>query len=218
MEFPPLNSIDDLPEWIARVEEDLGDVIPRSQWADAAIIYLVGYEALKMRQQRERRMEAGASDIWIWEDFQKSLSQVLEERDSRTGMQTFREDHPTAATVATAGLVTAGSLLLAPAIVVGGLSAVGFTASGVAGGSIAAGLQSTFYGGMTTGLFSACQSIGATWVVGSGSVIYGIGSLAAGAILGSSSRKIESGDDSDCESEASDLDGGNRTSPPPYDT
>jgi hypothetical protein len=83
-------------------------------------------------------------------------------------------------------------------------------------GSIAAGLQSTFYGGMTTGLFSACQSIGATWVIGSGSVISGIGSLAAGAtILGSSSRKIESGDDSDS-SEASDLEGGNRTSPPPY--
>ena len=77
MEFPPLNSIDDLPEWIARVEEDLGDAIPRSQWADAAILYLVGYEALNMRQQRTRRIEIGASDIWIWEDFQKSLSQVL---------------------------------------------------------------------------------------------------------------------------------------------
>ena len=49
-------------------------------------------------------------------------------------MQGFREDHPIAATVATAGLVTAGGLFLAPAIVVGGLNAVGFTASGVAGG------------------------------------------------------------------------------------
>ena len=84
-------------------------------------------------------------------------------------------------------------------------------------GSIAAGLQSTFYGGMTTGLFSACQSIAATSVIGLGPVVSGIGSLAAGAtILGSSSRKIESGDDSDSESEASDLAGGDRTSPPPY--
>jgi hypothetical protein len=77
MEFPPLNSSDDLPEWIARVEEDIGDVIPRSQWPDAAILYLVGYEARSMRRQRARRIEAGALDIWIWEDFQKSLSQVL---------------------------------------------------------------------------------------------------------------------------------------------
>lgn len=86
-------------------------------------------------------------------------------------------------------------------------------------GSIAAGLQSTVYGGATMGLFSACQSIGATWVVGSGSIISGFGSLAAGAaLLGSSpSRKTETDDDSDSESEASDLAGSNRSiSPPPY--
>ena len=81
IEFPPLNSSDDLELWITRVEEDLmtGDAIPRSQWADAAILYLDSYKPLKMSmmQQRKRRMEAGGSDIWIWEDFQKSLSQVL---------------------------------------------------------------------------------------------------------------------------------------------
>ena len=84
-------------------------------------------------------------------------------------------------------------------------------------GSIAAGLQSSVYGGLTTGLFSACQSIGATWVVGSGSIISGIGSLVAGAtILRSPSRENETGG-SDSESEASDLAGDNRsTSPPPY--
>lgn len=84
-------------------------------------------------------------------------------------------------------------------------------------GSIAAGLQSTVYGGLTTGVFSACQSIGATWIVGSGSIISGIGSLAAGAtLLGSSSRKTETVDDSDSESEASDPARDNRTAPPPY--
>ena len=89
-------------------------------------------------------------------------------------------------------------------------------------GSIAAGLQSSVYGGLTTGLFSTCQSIGATWVVSSGSIISGIGSLAAGStILGSTSRsrKSKTGGDSDSESEASDESdtGGNRSiSPPPY--
>lgn len=81
VEFPPLNCKDDLAAWIARVEEDLmtGDVIPRSQWADAAILYLAGYEPLNMlmKQQQARRMEAGGLDIWIWEDFQEALSQVL---------------------------------------------------------------------------------------------------------------------------------------------
>jgi hypothetical protein len=53
--------------------------IPRSQWADAAILYLAGYEQLNMsmRKQRARRMEVGGLDLWIWEDFQESLSQVL---------------------------------------------------------------------------------------------------------------------------------------------
>jgi len=81
VEFPPLNCRDDLAAWVARVEGDLmtGDVIPRSQWADAAILYLADHEPLNMlmRQQRARRMEAGGLDIWMWEDFQESLSQVL---------------------------------------------------------------------------------------------------------------------------------------------
>ena len=83
-------------------------------------------------------------------------------------------------------------------------------------GSIAAGLQSSVYGGLTTGVFSACQSIGTTGVVSSG--VSGIGSIAAGAtILRSPSRKTKAGGDSDSESETSDLAGGNRRkSRPPY--
>ena len=78
--LPPLNCKDDLGAWIARVEEDLMtiDVIPRSQWAYAAIFYLDDYEPLKMSmRQQASRMEAGGLDVWIWEDFQESLSQVL---------------------------------------------------------------------------------------------------------------------------------------------
>jgi hypothetical protein len=77
VEFPALKCKDDLVAWIARVEEDLmTGGIPRSQWADAAIPYLAGYEPVNMLQ-RARRMEAGGLDIWTWEDFQESLSQVL---------------------------------------------------------------------------------------------------------------------------------------------
>jgi hypothetical protein len=109
--------------------------------------------------------------------------------DNRTAMQKFREDHPKIATAAAASLITVGSVALGPEILVG----AGFTPSGVAAGrfssrfqilrylnmnylgSIAAGLQSVVYGGATTGFFSVCQSIGATWVVGSGSILSGIG-------------------------------------------
>ncbi|KAF9447232.1 hypothetical protein P691DRAFT_776280 [Macrolepiota fuliginosa MF-IS2] len=41
------------------------------------------------------------------------------------------------------------------------LTTLGFTTNGVAAGSIAAAAQSFFYGGATTGLFSALQSAGA---------------------------------------------------------
>lgn len=39
-------------------------------------------------------------------------------------------------------------------------AAAGFTAGGVAAGSLAAGVQSTAYGGFTSGLFSILQSVG----------------------------------------------------------
>merc|ERR1712142_48735 len=45
------------------------------------------------------------------------------------------------------------------------LPAMGFTAAGVAAGSLAAGIQSAVYGGATAGVFSAAQSAA---VVGTG--------------------------------------------------
>lgn len=54
------------------------------------------------------------------------------------------------------------------------LSAVGFGAGGVAAGSMAAGIQSTVYGGATSGMFAAVQSAG----------VAGIGSTASAAIGG----------------------------------
>ncbi|KAF7310332.1 hypothetical protein MIND_00407300 [Mycena indigotica] len=74
----------------------------------------------------------------------------------------FRNDHPIAATATAAGLVVAAPLL-APVALVGGLNVIGFGASGVVGGSLAAGIQSVFYGGAVTSgsAFAIAQSIGA---------------------------------------------------------
>ena len=129
--------------------------------------------------------------------------------------------------------MVAGSIALAPAILVGGLNVVGFTVAGVARGrscfesiiinfevcvmiwfigSIAAAVQSSFYGGATTGIFSACQSIAATWAAGSASTIVpGVASVVTGAKVLSASRKTKRSNS------ASNLrEDGRSTSPPSY--
>ncbi|XP_020620840.1 interferon alpha-inducible protein 27-like protein 2A [Orbicella faveolata] len=60
-----------------------------------------------------------------------------------------------------AAAIVGGTLLVAAAPVV--LTAAGFTTGGVAAGSIAAGIQSTVYGGAvgSTSLFAVLQSAGA---------------------------------------------------------
>ena len=131
-------------------------------------------------------------------------------------IQKFREDHPVATTVAGTGLVIAGGAVLGPAMVIGSLNAVGFTSSGIAAGlshrfssskptslfsppgSVATGIQSAFYGGAASGLFSICQSVGATAVAPSlGAALSGFGGLLAGArlISGSQSETRQGGED-----------------------
>ena len=58
---------------------------------------------------------------------------------------------------------------------------------GIAGGSIAAGIQSTVYGGATTGIFSALQSAGAAGISAATQAVIGGTVGATGGIAG---RKI----------------------------
>ena len=58
---------------------------------------------------------------------------------------------------------------------------------GVAGGSIAAGIQSAVYGGATTGTFSALQSAGAAGISAATQAVIGGTAGATGGIAG---RKI----------------------------
>ncbi|KAL0063767.1 hypothetical protein AAF712_009324 [Marasmius tenuissimus] len=86
------------------------------------------------------------------------------------------------ARLASGGLIAGGSSVLLPTAGIATLNAVGFTTSGVAAGSLAAGIQSAVYGGATGGLFSICQSIGATAVIASpAGIVLGAGAVAAGA-------------------------------------
>mmetsp|Transcript_3767 Transcript_3767/g.5782 ORF Transcript_3767/g.5782 Transcript_3767/m.5782 type:complete len:363 (-) Transcript_3767:87-1175(-) len=61
------------------------------------------------------------------------------------------------------------------------LPAVGFTAAGVAGGSIAAGAQSIMYGAYTTGVFSVLQSAGTGAMAATSAVMAG-GGIVGGVV------------------------------------
>merc|ERR1711937_298478 len=68
------------------------------------------------------------------------------------------------------------------------LPALGFTATGVAAGSAAAAAQSFFYGAFTTGVFSACQSMG---VVGVSAGVTAIMAAAGGAAAAGIATALE---------------------------
>ena len=84
-----------------------------------------------------------------------------------------------------AAVVTgATAVVAAPAV----LSVVGFTAGGVAAGSVAASIQSVFYGAYTGGVFSVLQSAGAAGIGAAGNAVIGgigggIGALGTGIFV-----------------------------------
>ncbi|KAF8190070.1 hypothetical protein BJ912DRAFT_965649 [Pholiota molesta] len=215
--YPELRS-HTVDEWVSKFEFDLQvRSIPRSQWSNAAIIFLTssGEVNMAMRERRHHRVQLGVLE-WPWDEFKSQLYDALQNKPAY--LQRFQQDHPTvtavAAITAGTGLVIAGTTVLAPSLLVATLNTVGFTASGVGGGTLAAAIQSTFYGGATTGLFATCQSIGATAAVASGSAITSsIGAVAAGAsILGFGKKK------SDGQPPGAGSDGSSNTTdtPPPY--
>ncbi|KAL0564683.1 hypothetical protein V5O48_017356 [Marasmius crinis-equi] len=87
------------------------------------------------------------------------------------------------ARIAGGGLIAGGSTFLFPNAGIATLNALGFTSAGVAADSVAAGVQSFVYGGATTGLFSVCQSIGATTVLASPvGIVLATGAVTAGLV------------------------------------
>ncbi|CAA7271108.1 unnamed protein product [Cyclocybe aegerita] len=72
------------------------------------------------------------------------------------------------------GFLTAAAATLLPSLLVVAVNAIGFTAAGVLKGTLAATLQSMFWGANTGGIFSGLQAFGATAAIASPAVI-GIG-------------------------------------------
>ncbi|KAF9527880.1 hypothetical protein CPB83DRAFT_855353 [Crepidotus variabilis] len=189
--YPTINTEDDIDKWSSRLGKEFKDRgIPKTSWPDAALQFLADQGSGSnlelnrvMRRMRAQRNEAlaseGAETAWDWDDFLGILKEALVELNPPSAFAQFQEEYPTVTKIAKTGLVVAGATAFTPVVVIGGLNALGFTATGVALGSIAAGLQSAIYGGATTGIFSLCQSVAATGAVPT--AISAVTSLVAGA-------------------------------------
>ncbi|KAG8917675.1 hypothetical protein FRC01_002294 [Tulasnella sp. 417] len=82
----------------------------------------------------------------------------------------------------TAALIVGGGAALAPAAAVAGLGLLGFSAAGPVAGSVAAGIQATFYGGAvgSGSLFALAQSAAMGGIaVSTTQTVGGVGMLAA---------------------------------------
>ncbi|KZP21698.1 hypothetical protein FIBSPDRAFT_953457 [Athelia psychrophila] len=143
--------------------------IPRQLWTDIAISFISGeLKDVVLGRQRLSQTEAGRSQ-WEWESFQVDLTRIceeaernrniaIEENDSRSGLEKFSHEHPHLATSAGIALIGTGAVVVAPTWTLFALSWVGFGPAGPVAGSLAPVLQSTIYGGATTGIFSVFQS------------------------------------------------------------
>lgn len=150
------------------------------QWADVAIFFLApegeDWELKAVMSERKTRyLEETKRSFWDWDDFKEDfrlvnrqateISKAAKGKENKDQLSEFYKNHPFIAASASAGLIIGGSVVLLPALGVMALNAIGFTAGGVLAGSLAATIQSILYGGLTGGLFSIFQSIGATAVL-----------------------------------------------------
>ncbi|KAK7043972.1 hypothetical protein VNI00_008140 [Paramarasmius palmivorus] len=155
-------------DWLDHINSNCSSRnIRRDQYVNVAILFLRGiYQRFILANHQHASLQ--------WEDFRKLM--LIDPTEILTKL-------------AGTGLLAGGALAIIPSVGIAVLNAIGFTSSGVAAGSAAAAIQSAVYGGATGGLFSVCQSIGATAVVappvaiglGIGAVVAGVGCFAYNA-------------------------------------
>jgi len=151
---------EDARAWLAKVDGVCQTMrIPVSQRVITATHFLGG--SLKGAMKSIKRQLKSRQDISscqeMWDAFKDALVDLHNRRKAGDEADYLK--------LAGSRLVMAGTSAVVPSLGILGINAVGFTSSGVAAGSIAATIQSVFYGASTGGLFSIFQSIGATAVV-----------------------------------------------------
>lgn len=221
--FTGTSGISELRGWFTTIESACEDnEVEEKDMAEAGIMFISGDLKHVMEERRVMFLEKERDQaFWRWDDFKDDLVRIVAEAErikaeaekdpvsaAKDKMAQFRRDHPHIAASASVGLAVGGSIVLIPALGILALNAIGFTAGGVAAGSLAAALQSIFYGGATTGLFSILQSVGATAVLpAAGTVLASVGAVGTG-LASLFSGKEEEGHRDEASEEVS--------PPPPY--
>ncbi|CAK5263808.1 unnamed protein product [Mycena citricolor] len=131
---------------------------PQELWVRIALHFLSEdvQRVVRATQDMMQQLEPGL-DVWEWGWFTRVLMVVHErvKQDNKQepngtniggAIQELRDNHPFLAGAAALGLVAVGGAVVVPAVLVGTLNILGFTATGVAAGSAAAWIQSVAYG------------------------------------------------------------------------
>ncbi|KAJ7915837.1 hypothetical protein B0H13DRAFT_2452687 [Mycena leptocephala] len=196
------NTDEDVALWISEIRNGLEERdVPRTQWVPVALHFLGdGIRAVLDRvQQMMRELESTESWEWDWDKFTRALIHIHDQVKKKASQSDYGltrmggalcrlRQQPVIAAAAGLGLVTLGGVTVGPAILVGTLNLLGFSASGVVGGSIAAGIQSALYGGYVASgsAFALAQSAAAGGIIVSSVPVQAVsaGAMALGAWIG----------------------------------
>ncbi|KAJ7034434.1 hypothetical protein C8F04DRAFT_1234284 [Mycena alexandri] len=187
---------EDVHLWLRDVRRELTQRhVPREDWVPVAQRFL-GKELQEVMNDTRKGIEKLEPEGWNWERFTCALilihdqvkKDAVENESVSATISRLRRDHPVKAAAAALGLIALGGIAVGPAILVGTLNILGFSASGVVGGSIAAGIQSVLYGGYVASgsAFALAQSAAAGGIVVAAGPIQALsaGAMALGAWLG----------------------------------
>jgi len=189
----------DVSPWIDAIRDSLAQRdVPRQHWVLVAFHFLGDDIRTVLREQMMGEVELAAG-LWDWDTFTRALIYIDEQlkKDALEQGTSFNRvgdiisrlrQQPGVAAAAGLGLVALGGITVAPAVGVGALNLLGFSASGIVSGSIAAGIQSTFYGGTIASgsAFALAQSAAAGGIVVASAPIQAAsaGVMALGAWVG----------------------------------
>lgn len=215
----------DLASWFSIVERACEEnEILDIQYAEAAIVFIQGDLAHVMEERRARYLEESGDNYWRWEDFKDDIRRVIVEAEkimaereatpldkTKAAFARMRQEHPYIFASAGSALMISGSVVLIPALGILALNAIGFTSAGVAGGSLAAFVQSMFYRGATAGLFSMLQSAGATAVMPAAGLL-----ASATSAVGAGVASMFYGSRGGSTPDSSPTNGATDPPPPPY--
>ncbi|KAJ7247382.1 hypothetical protein B0H12DRAFT_1125011 [Mycena haematopus] len=134
--------------------------VPHADWVPVASHFL-GPELQGVLGEVKEGIEKLEPGGWNWDRFTSSLIVIHDrvkkdaaENDPETigaAVSRMRRDYPVQTAAAGIGLIALGGVVVGPAILIGTLKILGFHVTGIAGGSIAAGIKTAVYGGYVAG-------------------------------------------------------------------